>query len=203
MTSRAASDELSGRPPREAWRTSLALCTAGGAVSPPNPQSTAAALSSAALTPPDAPAFVGPKHATLWAAQWTAPLLIASGLYVLGAHGSLTLGTFLAGTATSGALAGAARLWLGVRRRTLSRAARRLALYADRMLGASHEATRRAKEACDALEQAEVVAGWDPMCLTRIEQGLHYTRELLDRPAESPRERELPPPLLPLLHEAW
>lgn len=187
-----------------AWQRSLQLSSAGGGVSPPDPQSTATALSSAAIVAPEAPRFAGPKHATLWAAQWTAPLMIASGLYVLGAHGTLSLGAFLFGTASSGALAGAARLWLGLRRRALSRAARSLALYATRTLGEEHEVTKRAIDACDALQQAQVVAGWDPMCLTRVEQGLQYTRELLERPALRADRR--PPPPLPfpaLLREAW
>lgn len=184
-----------------AWSRSMQRADVGGGVSPPEPRSTATALSSAAIVPPEAPRFAGPRNATLWAAQWTAPLMIASGLYVLGAHGSLSLGAFLFGTAASGAMAGAARLWLGLRRRALSRSARRLALYATRTLGEDHDVTRRAIDACDALEQAQVVAGWDPMCLTRIEQGLQYTRELLERPASTAR-RELPS-MFPLLREAW
>lgn len=182
-----------------AWAPSLQLCPAGGAIGAPEPASTAAALTSASLTPPDPPRFAGPKHATLWAAQWTLPLLIASGLYVLGAHGSLDLGTFLGGTAASGVMAGASRFWLGLRRRALARSARKLALYSSRTLGERHEVTRRALEACDQLEAAEVVAGWDPMCLTRIEQSLQYTRELIERPDPGPPP--LPAPVVP--REAW
>lgn len=183
-----------GVPPeqsREGWRRALQKAAGGGGVSPPEPRSSATALSSAALVPPDPPRFVGPRHATLWATQWTAPLMIASGLYVLGAHGTLSLGTFLFGTAASGVFAGVARMWMGARRRALSRAASRLALYAARTLGDGHEATKRAIDACDALAQAEVVAGWDPTCLTRIEQSLRYTRELLERPSDA--QRVLPP----------
>jgi hypothetical protein len=141
------------------------------------PISPAAALSRDPVELPELPVFRGPGWSALSAIRWAVPLLVGGGFYSLAIHGQLSwlsLGIGL-GVGISGVAAAHATLLS--RRRRLLAAARALAIYAERTRSREHELSRRARFWGKLLGD-----GWktaDARVANDVEQGLHYTRELL------------------------
>lgn len=141
-----------------------------------SPTSSAAALSRDPIELPELPVFRGPGWGLLSAIRWAIPLLVGGGFYSLAIHGRLSALSLGVGLGLGAAGVASAHVTLLRRRRRLLVAARALCAYAERTRSRDDELSRRARSATQRLDRSRP---GDANLANDVEQGLHYTRELL------------------------